>query len=125
LRKQSVFFKALCLIGIAALLGTSVVSAADSAEEKPYWKKSGQKLNRGITNAAIGWVELPNGIRDVGEEHGVGAAATWGILHGVGKAIQRTAVGIFEIVTFPIGMPQNFDPILEPAEILNKDAKSE
>ena len=95
-----------------ALLTPLEAVAEDASEEQPYWKLSGKKLNRGLTNAALGWVELPVGIKEVGEDHGVGAAATWGVLHGFGRAIQRTAVGIFEIITFPIGVPENFGPIL-------------
>jgi putative exosortase-associated protein (TIGR04073 family) len=87
---------------------------ADPQEAPSYWTLAGRKLNRGVYNAGLGWSELPEGIQTVGNKHGVGAAATWGVLHGLGRAIQRTAVGVFEVVTFPIGVPHNFEPILEP-----------
>ena len=62
----------------------------------------------------LGWVDLPRGIEEVGQKHGVGAAATWGVLQGTGQAVQRTAVGIFEVLTFPFGMSQDFEPLIEP-----------
>ena len=111
------FLKKTILIGvsIAFMSSFSTVAAAEQteAEQQGYWSLSGKKFGRGVYNSTLGWMELPNGVGKVGKEHGVGAAATWGVLHGMGRAIQRTAVGVFEIVTFPLKVPGNFDPILE------------
>ena len=95
---------------------------AGAAEEhygkEDYGQLAGRKLGRGAANTALGWLELPNGISDVGEQHGIGAAATWGVIHGAGRAVQRTAVGIFEVLTFPFGVPQDFEPMIEPEFVL-------
>ena len=93
------------------------LSAAPRAEAKPkagYWALSGRKLARGLQNVGTGSLKLPAGIHNAGEPHGVGAAATIGLLDGLGKAISRTAIGVFEVVTFPIGVPQNFEPLIDP-----------
>jgi putative exosortase-associated protein (TIGR04073 family) len=101
---------------LGAAIGLAGTAAADeSASAGPsYGELSGRKLGRGLSNTTFGWVELPGGIQGIGERHGVGAAATWGVLHGAGRAIQRTAIGIFEVLTFPLGTPTDFEPLIEP-----------
>jgi putative exosortase-associated protein (TIGR04073 family) len=111
----------LAFIGLVILFQLTapwdVRAQADVSSEAPsksYYSKAGTKLKRGLSNLSLGWFEVPGGVSDIGEKHGVGAAATWGLLHGIGKAVQRTAVGVFEVITFPVGLPKNFEPILEP-----------
>lgn len=110
---------------IAALAMAAFFAApaawAQSSHQGEYPERVGRKLGRGISNTALGWVELPAGIQQIGEQHGVGAAATWGILHGAGRTVQRTAVGIFELLTFPFGVPQDFEPLIEPEFPLQGD----
>lgn len=108
------------LILVLGFWSVPVASFALEAEEPGYAELSGRKLGRGLSNTAFGWIELPGGIQEVGEKHGVGAAATWGFLHGTGRAVQRTAIGIFEVLTFPFGMPQEFEPLIEPEFILTE-----
>lgn len=95
--------------------------AEEQGREPTYLGNAGRKLARGAANAALGWWELPAGIQNMGEKHGVGAAATWGIVHGAGRFVQRTAVGIFEIFTFPFGLPQDFKPLIEPEFVFRTD----
>ncbi len=103
---------------MAALAAACAFGGTAHAEEgghsPDYPSQAGRKLGRGIANTALGWAELPAGIEDIGKKHGVGAAATLGVIHGVGRTVQRTAVGIFEILTFPFGLPQDFEPLIEP-----------
>jgi len=107
---------------VAAFLITLSAGTALATEEhygnEDYATLAGRKLGRGASNTALGWLEFPTGIQEIGEQHGVGAAATWGVLHGAGRTVQRTAVGIFELLTFPFGVPQDFEPLIEPEFIL-------
>jgi len=80
----------------------------------------GKRLRRGAANAGLGWLEVPAGVQEIGSQHGIGAAATWGVLHGSGRAVQRTAVGLFEILTFPFKLTQDNKPIIEPEFVLDK-----
>jgi putative exosortase-associated protein (TIGR04073 family) len=80
----------------------------------------GKRLRRGTANAGLGWLEIPAGVQEIGNQHGIGAAATWGLVHGSGRAVQRTAVGLFEILTFPFKLTQNNKPIIEPEFVLDK-----
>lgn len=116
------FFLAAAMI---VALPSREAQAAEHYGKEDYGQLVGRKLGRGTANTALGWLELPNGIQDVGEEHGVGAAATWGVVHGVGRAVQRTAVGIFEVLTFPFGVPQDFEPLIEPEFVLQDKVQRE
>jgi putative exosortase-associated protein (TIGR04073 family) len=71
------------------------------------------KLRRGLANSATGWLEIPYttfsevvfGTRSPLERLFVGLTV------GSGKAVQRTAVGVFETATFFI---PSYDPIVQP-----------
>lgn len=87
--------------------------AEETSTEQP-WVQAGKRFGRGFHNTALGWAELPLGVGNIGEEHGFGAAATWGVLHGLGRAVQRTAVGVFELFTFPFALSEDDKPLIEP-----------
>jgi len=63
-----------------------------------------QKLERGVSNAAFGWTEIPKRIVDKTREyHNPIIGFMLGTFQGGCKAFARTASGISEVVTFPIG----------------------
>ena len=72
-----------------------------------------RKLWRGTINTFTGWVEVP--IQMAEHDKGNG----WkGTLTGLGRgflfAVGRTTTGIYEMVTFPIPIPEDYRPILYP-----------
>lgn len=73
-----------------------------------------QKLGRGITNTATGWVEIPREIGRSVEKSGDIAGIFVGPLKGVFKGIGRTAAGIYDIITFLIPLPRRYEPLIEP-----------
>ncbi len=114
---------AFTLAAVCAPLAAYAAPAEDAAPPADRGNPVIRKLNRGFQNTALGWAELPQGIRDIGERHGVGAAATWGVIHGTGRAIQRTAIGIFEMLTFPFGFGHDSKPLIEPEFVFQDDGK--
>ena len=109
----------LCVFCLAAC--ARIAMAAQEAEPADSRNPFARRLTRGLSNTAFGWLELPQGIRNIGERHGVGAAATWGVLQGSGRAIQRTAIGIFEVLTFPFGFGHDAKPMIEPESVFSTD----
>lgn len=101
---------ALCLI-------PGISRAQDSEQASPSVLASpdvaGRKLKRGFHNLLLGWIEIPKGIESIGSQHGVGAAATLGFLHGAGRAIQRTATGVFDVLTFPLDTGDGYGAMIE------------
>ena len=77
------------------------------------------KLFRGIVNAATGWIEIPKQIWQENQASGPAKGWTWGFVKGIGYAVGRSVVGGFEIVTFPIPVPEGFRPIMHPEYVLS------
>jgi putative exosortase-associated protein (TIGR04073 family) len=74
-----------------------------------------RKLSRGLANGFGGILAIPVTIRQVGEQEGPLAGLTWGVFMGIGVAVTRTLVGIAEVATFPIPLPQvGYGPLLQP-----------
>lgn len=77
------------------------------------------KLGRGVTNLVTGWLEVPRHIAKRWREYGEPITGTIvGGCEGVGWGFLRTVNGAYEIVTFPIEVPRDFRPLMEPEFIL-------
>src|SRR5437016_763 len=63
-----------------------------------------QKLGRGMSDLfepARGG-EMRRAIEEAGVFGGGDMAYTTGVVHGIGRTVGRTAIGAFEVITFPI-----------------------
>lgn len=96
---------------ICVLTATSVPAAA---EEPGVAQQIGTKFVRGVANLTTGWVELPKQIYVVGTNEGWVAGALRGPFDGLGMFAARTIAGAYEILTFPIPVPPNYQPMLSP-----------
>ena len=104
MKKTDIKGIAVSVIAVAALLFTTVCFAQD-----PF-----TKLGRGVANTSTGWVELPKNIYNTSVQDNAFAGFTLGLAKGAGMALVRTGAGVYEVVTFPFPLPQDFRPILEP-----------
>lgn len=76
--------------------------------------KRTRKLLRGIHNVLFGWVEVPKTIMtDVVMVDPLTGFVT-GVVVGSAKTIERTGVGVVEILTFWHEWPREYRPIIEP-----------
>lgn len=74
-----------------------------------------QKAVRGAANAGLGVVlEVPKTVYYGTLEDGPLYGFTVGILEGLSWGIARTLTGVYEIVTFPFPIPDNYRPIHQP-----------
>ncbi|MFC1548517.1 exosortase system-associated protein, TIGR04073 family [Candidatus Omnitrophota bacterium] len=62
-----------------------------------------QKAERGFMNAVFGWTEIPKRIVDKTKESNPIKGLLLGTWQGSCKAFARTASGLADLVTFPIG----------------------
>ena len=62
-----------------------------------------QKAERGFTNIAFGWTEIPKRVVDKTKESNPIKGLFLGLWQGTCKAFARTASGVGDLVTFPIG----------------------
>lgn len=61
-----------------------------------------RKLGRGISNVLFGWSELPTTVARINEREGNSAAASYGVVRGVGRSFARFGVGIYEVLLWPL-----------------------
>lgn len=95
---------AIC-VALVMILGIATVS---------YAQDPAKKLGRGIANILTGWVELPKNIYNTSIETNPLVGLTVGTAKGIGMSIVRTGAGVYELITFPFPLPEDYMPILEP-----------
>ena len=103
---KKTFFKGGLVFTI--LMVSAVISTACFAQD-PF-----TKLGRGVANTLTGWVELPKNIYNTSVQDNAFTGVTLGLARGVGMSVVRTGAGLFEILTFPFPVPQDYRPTLEP-----------
>lgn len=87
--------------GIAVLAACACLGAAHADEPQSYTDAVGDKLLRGASNIAYGWMEIPkNMVNEVGE-HGAWYAP-WGLGKGLAYMASRMATGVADLATFPL-----------------------
>lgn len=83
-----------------------------------------QKLGRGISNVITAPVEIPREIR----AHWIdGSAKTYhivvwvlcGVIKGTVMTAARIGSGAWDIVSFPVSIPSNNEPLLKPRYVFN------
>lgn len=101
-------------VAAALLIGLAAFAQADIHDPPSNAHGPTRKLGRGISNLLFGWSELPTQIAEVNTREGNSAAASYGVVRGVGRSLIRAGAGIFEIATFPFPvMRGTYYPILE------------
>ncbi|NQT22360.1 MAG: exosortase system-associated protein, TIGR04073 family [Candidatus Omnitrophica bacterium] len=101
------------ILVLALIVSLSTISA--------YADSPIKKLGRGLCNIVSSPLELLQGIQDANNEGGFLAAFTWGVLKGLFQTGVRAGVGVYEVVTFPIPFPKDFEPILENPEFFGEE----
>ncbi len=101
------------LLALALVFGAAAQFAFGDIQDPPgndYGPT--RKLGRGLANMFIP-TEIPDSIARVNKYEGNNAAATYGVLRGVGRTVERNWVGLFEVLTFPFPVwRQGYQPIL-------------
>lgn len=108
--------KAIILITMVSVLLVSAEASYAINTEGPM-----RKLGRGVANVFTSPVEIAKSVGEANYEAGPVAAITYGFLKGLYKAGVRAAVGIFEVVTFPFPLKENYAPILTDPEFFFSD----
>jgi len=87
-----------------------------------YAKTPADKLVRGMGNVLSCWLEIP---QTMGEEWAASKNAGVGIFVGFFKGLALTGArafsGIWDIITFPVASPRNYEPFFKPDYVFDKD----
>ena len=105
------------VIAVAAGLGLALICPPVYASSTPF-----DKLGRGGANLVTGWMEVPVQISRTTEESGSLAGSSLGFVRGLLFGVGRTALGVLEIVSFPLPnhtgdkgpADDPYGPIVEP-----------
>ncbi|HST29929.1 MAG TPA: exosortase system-associated protein, TIGR04073 family, partial [Chthoniobacterales bacterium] len=100
---------------LVALIGIGFVANAVADIQDPPGNDYGptRKLGRGLSNLLFASSELPDSVCKVGKTEGNVAAASYGVVRGLGRSTARHATGLFEILTFPFPIWQHsYRPVL-------------
>lgn len=105
---------------VVLILGVALVGTVQPASaEQETGALVITKLFRGMVNAATGWMEIPKQIATTWGESGAGVGLSWGFIKGIGYAVARSTAGGFEIATFPLPIPEDYKPIMQPEYVLS------
>ena len=105
---------------IKTLLVCFVIIAVMGMATQAFAQDPAKKLGRGLANILTGWIELPKNIYDTSVEENVLSGLTMGLAKGVGMTIVRTGAGVYETVTFPFPIPEDYQPVLEPEFVFSE-----
>ena len=89
------------------LMITAALAAILLAGARPVWAQDPvHKLGCGLTNVFTGWIEVPKqtylGTRQDNPIIGVSG----GLFKGLANTVLRAAIGLYDVVTFPIPSPR-------------------
>ncbi len=104
----------LILCGGAPAQADEPLSAGQAADNPSVFSRIGTKLLRGAANFATGWVEMPKQIYLVGQQEGWVTGAIRGPIDGLGWFVARTLGGAYEVLTFPVPIPLEYQPLFTP-----------
>jgi putative exosortase-associated protein (TIGR04073 family) len=111
--------KTVLLIAVVAFLAC-IVSPVSFAEDQGANDPGDalRKLGRGLANCATFPIEVPNQISKTNNIDGPIAAVTYGLVKGIVMGTFRAVVGVYEVATFPIPLPEYYKPILTDPEFM-------
>lgn len=98
---------------------------SQNAEEPSAVRPMATKLTRGIANFTTGWVELPKQVYLVGKNEGWMTGAIRGPIDGFGMLLARTIAGAYEVLTFPLPLPPQYQPMLKPDYVWQPETPAE
>ena len=93
----------------ALLIAVSFLFSAPAHAGNPA-----SKLGQGVSNIVLSPIELVNGIKIVGASADPVTGVVGGLLAGTVLLGRRILVGAYEVVTFPIPFPSDYEPVLDP-----------
>ena len=94
----------LAIIFMVSFSLTAIAAEPETGKGKTYPAGPIQKAERGFSNAAFGWTEIPKRIVDKTKEtNNPIKGLLLGLYQGTCKAFARTTSGVADFATFPIG----------------------
>jgi len=103
------------------IVGVIAVLLMACFTQNAYCDDALKKLGRGIANVGTCPLELFLQASNVNKTDGPVAGFTYGILKGFAMTGWRLAVGVYEIISFPVPFPKDYAPIIKDPEFIFED----
>jgi len=110
-------FRNLILFVSILVITTVFLPHSAQAQGDSVWTPA-RKLDRGISNTATGFLEVPYEVRRTAQRKTLFDAWTSGLARGVGLAFARTGAGIYDAATFFYPAPEEYKPVIRPEFII-------
>jgi putative exosortase-associated protein (TIGR04073 family) len=107
----------LVALALIAMLGAQPVQAGGPFAKESVPARSSRKFLRGVQNVAFFWAEIPKEIHRDWKNVDPFTGLFTGTGKGLYKGGMRLGVGVFEVVTFPLDVPANYQPIIYPETV--------
>jgi putative exosortase-associated protein (TIGR04073 family) len=105
-------------LALALLLALAPYALADTRvdrDESALTRETpAAKAGRGLMEMITGFMEFPGNIYAESRDHGLASGLTIGLAKGIGMIPVRELVGVYELVTAPIEVPDDYRPVLDP-----------
>ncbi len=105
MKNRSKFVSALAVVAFAATLGVSGQAEAQDAMTK---------FKRGLGSTVFGVLEVPGTIVEEAKASNPVQGLIVGLVKGTYRFARREVVGVYEILTAPIAIPDGYEKIVEP-----------
>jgi putative exosortase-associated protein (TIGR04073 family) len=105
------------LIVLVLVLAAGPLAFADIQDPPSNDYGPTRKLGRGLANFFFAPAEVFVTVTTINKQEGNAAAASYGVVRGVGRSVARHTAGLFEIFTFPFpNWHASYYPVL-PSDI--------
>lgn len=111
-------FASLFTLTLVLVAGTASAASEDVARQQTDAGKMMHKLGRGVVNVLTCWVEWPRNIAKEWEKTDPVTGFVVGSVKGIGWGFARFATGVYDTVTFPFPVPENYQPMIEPEFVI-------
>lgn len=101
------------LLMLVLISSLSITPSATAAELAPSGTPA-RKIQRGFLNIALSPIEVSNEIVKLKKAELALPSWTIGIIRGSCTMTARALVGAYEILTFPVSLPADYAPVINP-----------
>lgn len=115
-----------CLFTVMLVLSICALTQPILAEEEVKENTMATKLKRGAINIVSSPLEIPKQIKkyhNEGKEKGKNGFA-WlisGTVKGIANTIGRIGSGVWDVVTFNVEKPANYEPLMKPDYVTDEE----
>ncbi|MEW6324189.1 MAG: exosortase system-associated protein, TIGR04073 family [Nitrospirota bacterium] len=108
---------AVMLLALSAWTPVSAHTGLPAPVPPPVPELMGQKFLRGAANVTTAWAEIPKQIyARTADGHPI-LGPLWGLFDGIGMTFVRVSAGVFELGSFFVPLPRDYEPLLQPAYV--------